>query len=349
MEGPEKKVVKKVWSGYECPVCFGVFRVPKGNESKEVICPKCEAILRLREAPELSIQHVSSQPYSSQEETLTPVLKSPVADVGSAALGELKSGSESKDGMVKKRRRRVKSSLDPDWERSSHAQSEKGDWKIFVYLLAGGALLLTGSIVAVKFLGPKQGAVSSRLAAHGESLLGLDDESASEEESEPKAVVIDIESEADEIIDAVSRFLDAKTLDETLTMVRKSDGVIERIRKYHSKNSYAPVSYRSIGENGQLSMLENLVSVNVLLDDFSVRSIALEKVGGRFLVDWESWVGYSKMSWEEFLEVKPRRARKFRVLISQVDYYNFDFSDDAAWKSFLIRDCLLYTSDAADE
>ena len=45
-------------------------------------------------------------------------------------------------------------------------------------------------------------------------------------------------------------------------------------------------------------------------------------------VDWESWAGWSEISWEKFLSMKPVSEHVFRVTLSAVDYYNFGFADE---------------------
>jgi hypothetical protein len=54
-------------------------------------------------------------------------------------------------------------------------------------------------------------------------------------------------------------------------------------------------------------------------------------------IDWESWVGWSPVSWADFLADKPTAASPFRVKLMPVDYYNFGFSDDEKWRSFRLE------------
>lgn len=48
---------------------------------------------------------------------------------------------------------------------------------------------------------------------------------------------------------------------------------------------------------------------------------------GKFLVDWESLIGYSEMSFLEFRTRKPIKPVMLRAYVRQFDYYNFEFSD----------------------
>lgn len=48
---------------------------------------------------------------------------------------------------------------------------------------------------------------------------------------------------------------------------------------------------------------------------------------GRFLLDWESLVGYGEMSFQEFREKRPTKPVLLRVFVREFEYYNFEFSD----------------------
>ena len=51
-------------------------------------------------------------------------------------------------------------------------------------------------------------------------------------------------------------------------------------------------------------------------------------------IDWESCVGWSEMTWQDFRSAKPETGKLFRVILSPVDYYNFDFLDESKWQSY---------------
>jgi hypothetical protein len=54
-------------------------------------------------------------------------------------------------------------------------------------------------------------------------------------------------------------------------------------------------------------------------------------------IDWEGWVGWSEMPWPEFLASKPTTGKVFRVTLSAVDYYNFNFDDDKKWQAYRLE------------
>lgn len=48
---------------------------------------------------------------------------------------------------------------------------------------------------------------------------------------------------------------------------------------------------------------------------------------GRFLIDWESLVGYGELSFEQLREQRPAKPVLLRVFARQFEYYNFEFAD----------------------
>jgi len=337
MAEAKKTVGKKVWSGYECPACFGVFRVPKGNEHREAICPRCETILHLVDAPDFEVAGAELPTGQSIAErrppqgASSPELESPTPPQDGAGVSEI---GASGGKLVRKRRKKIKSSLDPDWERTSHARKRNSSWKLPVYLIVGAVPLLLLILVGMRFLNAKKAPAPEPRSLGG--VLGLDDEPVTALPDVPEFAAMDVEEESALIFAQVRKFMAAESAEEMLEMVRGGAEMKEKIRLYYEKHLYQPVALSALGEDGSISTSRGLVSINVTLDDFTVRQIALEKVDGRYLVDWESWVGYSKTEWESFLKMNPRRGKEFRVVVSPVDYYNFDFADDAYWKSFRI-------------
>ena len=52
---------------------------------------------------------------------------------------------------------------------------------------------------------------------------------------------------------------------------------------------------------------------------------------GNLLLDWQSYVGYSSISWPEYRKGKPQTPIWLRALATAGDYYNFEFSDKARY------------------
>ena len=63
------------------------------------------------------------------------------------------------------------------------------------------------------------------------------------------------------------------------------------------------------------------------LDDFTSRAIAVERSEDGYKVDWESFAFWSATPWGEFLSKQPTEPFDFRVTLEIDDYYNFGYND----------------------
>lgn len=63
---------------------------------------------------------------------------------------------------------------------------------------------------------------------------------------------------------------------------------------------------------------------------------------GRFLIDWESLVGYGEMSFQELRSKRSTKPVLLRAYAKLFDYYNFEFSDSTKYR------CIKLTSEKGD-
>jgi len=77
--------------------------------------------------------------------------------------------------------------------------------------------------------------------------------------------------------------------------------------------------------------------VDVRTRNFEKRQITFVETPEGLKIDWESWVGWSEMSWPALLAALPTQATVFRLIVKRVDYYNFGFSDDNQWQSYRLE------------
>ncbi|MDB6080359.1 MAG: hypothetical protein JWO82_4106 [Akkermansiaceae bacterium] len=132
----------------------------------------------------------------------------------------------------------------------------------------------------------------------------------------------------------VRGFLEAKTMEEALKFVFQPERVRSRWQQMLQDQPYEIPGCKEIDKNS-ISVTPKYVAFKVTTGNFSKRSLALRLVeGGAPMVDWESWVGWSEMSWADFRRQKPTEPKLFRVILSKADYYNFDFANESEWSSY---------------
>lgn len=129
----------------------------------------------------------------------------------------------------------------------------------------------------------------------------------------------------------VERFLAARGADEFAPLVRHPEVTLGRIGAGSGGRPAALRQMKFIKSNGRFH------HALVVLDDFSQRRICLEETPAGMRVDWEGWVGWSSTSWNEFRTRRPTQPELFRVTVTPVSYYNYDFKDEARWSAWMAR------------
>ena len=76
-----------------------------------------------------------------------------------------------------------------------------------------------------------------------------------------------------------------------------------------------------------------MAAVLIQLADYSVKAAALEKTVDGYRVDWESWVGWTELDWDDFFTERPTEPKIVLVQCSVDTYYNRNFRDESKWVS----------------
>ena len=133
------------------------------------------------------------------------------------------------------------------------------------------------------------------------------------------------------------KFLSATTVEEILPIVRDPAVAEARIRKAHPDGKIDAPGISQFNAGQGMLATGGLYSIPVLTRDQEARSLAFVQTPEGLKIDWETWVGWSEIPWGEFRTTKPVVGQVFRVILSPVDYYNFDFTDDSKWKSYRLE------------
>lgn len=289
------------WSGYVCPDCRFVFRVPRDHDGKGIVCPSCRRMLKI----------------PGTGDTPPPLL---------AAIRRVEEEvpAEMEEGRIKRRKKgRRKGGEDHSWEsqpgryRSSGRDGRQMSWFLVVgafvlCLVLGGVLyILAGSKRDVPV------ATSQRTQDAPERNKAL---------TEAEWLTL---SEA-----ATRRFLDATTVDELISLVRHPEETGGRMRKFYPDGKVEPIGLLSFNSDRRPLTVGQVTKVQVLTGTQELKAVHIVKTPAGPKIDWESWTGWSEMNLKEFTRSKPADAREFRVVLGEVAYYNFGFSDDKKWKSY---------------
>ena len=298
------------WTGYVCPDCRFVFRVPRDHDGEGIVCPNCRRMLRIPGVTDLLPRLVAPQRQTKVEV----------------------SEPDAEHTVLKKRRRgrKIGSSDDHLWEQqqqqSGQFRRHEGGQKRLLWIVGSALFALFG--VGVFFsmkVGEKPAMVSKKdlptqviAAKKPDLVVGNRSEASILTEAEP----------------LTRKFLAATTVSELLPLIRHPEITEPRMRAFYPDGKIEALGMSKFNSSGAIFVRDKLASLIVTTRDQAEKQLAFLETPQGLKIDWESWVGWSEMSWGTFLSAKPSTAQVFRVTVSAVDYYNFEFSDEVKWQSY---------------
>lgn len=128
---------------------------------------------------------------------------------------------------------------------------------------------------------------------------------------------------------ALKSFLDAKDIKSRIQYCREAQRVQPLMESYYSKHDSGPISYRrfsTVGDN-ETGPLQGFYLLKISFADFSIRPVVMGLENGKIVIDWESFVGYSEMSLNEFAASMLKEPTMFRLHARPDDYFNFQFNE----------------------
>ncbi len=229
-----------------------------------------------------------------------------------------------------KRRRRRKGGENLSWEHHEAnkdlSPGERGQMRGF---LIGGVLLLGLLFGGLAVFMRDQGGTAkiSEMVAPGVETAPVP---AGPTVRSDQAVLAEAEPLAE-------KFLAATSVDALLPLVRHPEISGPRMADYYPDGKLEAPGLSRFNATAQVSMLGKLRSIVVVTKNYDAKPLVVTEEPGAMKVDWEAWVGWSEMTWEEFRKARPTAGQVFRVTLSPVEYYNFAFSDDRHWQSYRLE------------
>lgn len=149
-------------------------------------------------------------------------------------------------------------------------------------------------------------------------------------DSNPGAIA---RSKSDEAIKSVKEFISAKTVEDKLKAVRLPELVGSEIQElFRDPAEWSKIVPIEIGPNPMFSSFHLLgADTNVLRivngGDVSLLYFATSP-DGRQLIDWDATTQRFKGKFADFREKRSTQPKRFRLIISPDNYYNYGFSED---------------------
>ena len=149
---------------------------------------------------------------------------------------------------------------------------------------------------------------------------------------------IDAETQVSAIENTARDFFDARSVEEMLRYVRHPDRVRPLMESYYATGapkpirieqflSLSPLTIDNLGSYWMVScQLEGDVQTQMMLESISVKEAK---------VDWETFVCYQPMAWDEFANERPGGyTGDFRVYVEKDVFHSHEFADSNAFDSY---------------
>ncbi len=309
---------KRRWSGFVCPECRFVFRVSRDHDGTGIVCPCCRRLMRI-----------------PGEDDTPSALLAPIRQVqaGEAAVPEDETNPPLQRRHGKNRRKAAPPEI-PSWEIEA-TRTRHGERRTMKWILIGGIPLFAVIVVAVVF------ALRSPPAPVVPDFVGVatgpdEGESIEEDIELPQVMKRSEPSIIGEAEPLARAFLEATDVKQVLPLIHDVETVEPRLRRHYPDGKIEPVGLSAFNTGGGLNYRGSLVAISVRTREHEQRQLAFVDGPEGLKIDWESWVGWSDMTWEDFIERSPSSPHTFRVVLQQVEYYNFAFTDEDKWQSYTL-------------
>ena len=136
------------------------------------------------------------------------------------------------------------------------------------------------------------------------------------------------------------RFFSAASIDELLPVIRDRERVEPLLRSHYAARSPQPIAYRTINFTDAAHFAgRTFLRLAAELPDGRFAGLTLEKADVRYLIDWESFVGYSEVDWTEFKRSAPNSGRvvMLRANATFIERYAAPFDNRERYQSLVLE------------
>lgn len=330
-----------------------MFRVPADYTGLGVVCPVCDRMLRIPRAGE-SIPSLVQDDFTEDAPVVNEVAR--IEEMEFDELGEVTLTDLSQEnptevappvpvstatGGERRRRKRKRSSgidVESGWQKGEEKKMLRFSRRVPIgWWIAGASMLVVVVVAIILSIMPKDQPQSP--VAQAPQLITLPMTEEDEEDQVREAALRQLKAER-EARAVVEQLYQADSIEVLLPLLRPTEGVREKATQFHAVK---PLKAGSMDEIEEISSIPNhdasAFFVQVRLNDYATEGVVVVKVGEKFLVDWESWVGWCEMSYETIREKKPTTPTEVRVIAEPTMYYNFDFpnSSESEWQSYRLK------------
>lgn len=226
-------------------------------------------------------------------------------------------------------RLRKKREMKLDFEKGGGMKNKAS--KVFFFMWVGFFSALVLAPLGYYLIRVKQQAAAPQAATHSSRLMQI-----SQVEVPATASAKDWNGALP--LEAAQGFAQAESIQERLKWVRDQSRVEPLLRTFFESGPGASETIVQMIPSGSVQRGNILYErYLVTLGGGGSRLICVVLTGEGAKVDFESYARHGSVSWGDLLSGQIRDADEVRLFVSLGNYYNFEFSDDGQWCSFIGR------------
>ena len=139
----------------------------------------------------------------------------------------------------------------------------------------------------------------------------------------------------------LTKYLQAANWRERLPFVFEPERVEALMQRQYEERQAPDPEHGSLFSAGIItagtSKVLNLQFACATRPDAGMRANFHRTRGGKLLLDWESWVGWSEKTWPELKQDRSQIEVVMRAIASESSYYNYEFSESWRWLAVKLR------------
>lgn len=232
-------------------------------------------------------------------------------------------------GLVKKRRRSAR----PKEEIFDETFAEKKEVSPKMVKALIGTLMVIGTVVIGALLWPSERSTVQVAGGSGPETPAEPERDRMEVEAEREVVRPKLVE--DELLPVFLEFLNAEDVDAMGRWVRHPEVTLPRMREFYG-DEFVADGFSSILWGRPPVRVGEAIKSQIQDGDYGKRVIFAVNEDG-WKIDWESWVGWSESDWKSFKAARPTEPVMFRVVVSDVSYFNFKFTSESEWSSYRLE------------
>ncbi|MFP6872003.1 MAG: hypothetical protein VCA55_00705 [Verrucomicrobiales bacterium] len=130
----------------------------------------------------------------------------------------------------------------------------------------------------------------------------------------------------------LKKFFKAENVSEMMRFIRDPERVEPLTDDYYSRRGFAMPGLSEIVRFQEIMInLKVFLIADIILEGEGAHTVVLQDTGRGFVVDWETYVCYNPMEWDDFYRNRPQKAISFRVLATLDHNPGFAFPGQAEW------------------